>query len=106
MAENRTDDITPAGGDSAPEPAAPRQLERRCPRLGGLVDFTYCRTPADGDLPCGKVFDCWWEAFDVVGYFRRELDPEQFDRLAALRPKPKITSILEIVEQAKKRLND
>jgi hypothetical protein len=23
-----------------------------------------------GENPCFKLFDCWWERFDVVAYFR------------------------------------
>jgi len=79
-------------------------LQRRCPRLGGPVEFSYCRTMGDNGLPCWKVFDCWWEMFDVVAYFKGRLDDETFEKIATARPKPKVTSILEIVEQAQKRV--
>ena len=78
-------------------------LERRCPRLGGAVTFSYCRCVDDNGKPCWKVFDCWWEVFDVVAYFKSRLDKASFEKIASTRPKPKITSILEMVEQAKKR---
>ncbi|MCF8081409.1 MAG: hypothetical protein K9K88_19195 [Desulfobacterales bacterium] len=87
-------------------PAAHDHLTRRCPRLGGMVDFCYCRTLGEDGLPCFKVLDCWWETFDVVGFFRRNLSESDFQRIAAARPKPKITSILEIVEEAKRRLEE
>ncbi len=79
------------------------QLERRCPRLGGPVTFRYCRTSGDDDLPCWKVMDCWWEYFDVVAYWKRNLAEEQFTRLVNTKPKPKVTSLVELIEKAKRR---
>jgi hypothetical protein len=84
----------------------PDPLQRRCPRLGGTVHFAYCRRQGEDGLPCFKVFDCWWEVFDVVGFLRSRLDAADFQRIASARPKPKIASILEIVEEAKKRLEE
>ena len=84
----------------------PDYLSRRCPRLGGMVDFGYCRTLGQNGLPCVKVLDCWWETFDVVGFFRRNLSDADFQKIAVARPKPKITSILELVEEARKRLDE
>ncbi|MBW1840706.1 MAG: hypothetical protein JRF27_04315 [Deltaproteobacteria bacterium] len=78
-------------------------LVRRCPRLGGPVSFQYCRTCGDNDLPCWKTFDCWWEYFDVVAYLKKNLDEDTFNRLAATKAKPKVTSLVELIEQAKKR---
>jgi hypothetical protein len=49
------------------------------------------------------VFDCWWERFDVVGYMKISLSTEQFQHLTQSRSKPKIGSILELIEQAKRR---
>jgi hypothetical protein len=79
------------------------QLIRRCPRLGGPVSFQYCRACSDDGLPCWKTFDCWWEYFDVVAYLKKNLSEENFNRLAGKEPKPKITSLIELIEQAKKR---
>jgi hypothetical protein len=79
------------------------ELERRCPRLGGPVTFAYCRCGDTGDEPCFKIFDCWWERFDVVSVMRRRLSPEAFERLCQSRPAPKITSLLDVIAQAKAR---
>lgn len=87
-------------------PTTPDHLTRRCPRLGGMVEFGYCRILGEDGLPCVKVLDCWWETFDVVGFFRRNLSESDFQKIAAARPKPKIASILEIVEEAKRRLEE
>lgn len=80
------------------------QLERRCPRLGSAVNFEYCTACGDENLPCFKVFDCWWEHFDVVAYLKERLSEEQFDRLAKSKPKPKVSSLVDLIEQAKKRI--
>lgn len=80
-----------------------KQLERRCPRLGSQVSFEYCRECGEGDLPCFKVIDCWWEIFDVVAFFQNQLSNDEFNRLVQLKPKPKVTSLIEMIEQAKKR---
>ena len=79
------------------------QLERRCPKLGSPVSFKYCRVLMDQEQPCNKVFDCWWEIFDVEGYLRGLLSVEAFDELVKCRPKPKILSIVEMIQEAKKR---
>jgi len=78
-------------------------LERRCPRLGGQVTFHYCRQCGDNDLPCWKAIDCWWEYFDIMTFFKKNLSEDQFNQLVTLRPKPKVTSLIEMIEQAKKR---
>ncbi|MBW2602949.1 MAG: hypothetical protein JRE28_01360 [Deltaproteobacteria bacterium] len=81
------------------------QIERRCPRLGGSVSFAYCKTSGDDHSVCWKIFDCWWECFDVVGYLQKTLPEDQFKRLADSKPKQKIVSLVELVEQAKKRVS-
>ncbi len=43
--------------------------------LGHDVDFAYCRAPA-APLPCRRIFDCWWEAFDVERFVRRHFSEE------------------------------
>lgn len=75
------------------------QLQRRCPRLGGQVEFSYCRTCEDQDGPCFKIFDCWWEFFDVVTYMRKQLPKEQFDKLAHKKTKAKVVSIVEMIRE-------
>jgi hypothetical protein len=81
------------------------QLERRCPRLGGPVPFEYCRTSGDDHSICWKILDCWWECVDVVGYLKKSLPEDKFEKLANTKPKPKIVSLVELIEQAKKRIS-
>lgn len=81
-------------------------LERRCPRLGGSVSFGYCRTCGENDSACWKIFDCWWEHFDVVGHLKHFLSEDQFNRITSARPKPKVVSLVEFIEQAQKRVEN
>ena len=78
-------------------------IERRCPRLGGPVTFGYCRIAARHQAPCFKIFDCWWERFDVVGYFRQRLSKEAFDRLRNAQPQDKTTTLVELIRRARQR---
>jgi hypothetical protein len=82
---------------------AKNALERRCPRLGGPVTFQYCKECGEDDLPCFKVLDCWWEAFDAVAYFKACLSEDQMNRLIHAKPKPKISSLIDLIRQAKKQ---
>jgi hypothetical protein len=79
-------------------------LEMRCPRLGSAVHFGYCRTCGQEKAPCFKVLDCWWERFDVAGYFRQRLGAEAFQRLAAAPPPDKVASLVDLIHQARQRL--
>ncbi len=53
--------------------------------------------------PCFKTLDCWYEHFEVEQYLRKELPPEQWEKTFSGPPKPKMLSLLEMIEQAKKR---
>ncbi|MDM8551167.1 hypothetical protein QUF72_13870 [Desulfobacterales bacterium HSG2] len=77
-------------------------LERRCPRLGGPVSFQYCETCGDEELPCFKIFDCWWEYFDVTAYLQEKLAEDQFNKLVHSKPKPKVASLVDLIKQARK----
>lgn len=65
------------------------------------MTFEYCRT-AGGELPCRRMFDCWWEIFDVEGWARTHLTEEQLAQLTA-PPKPKAVSLYELIQQAQQR---
>ena len=79
-------------------------MERRCPRLGGDVTFNYCKSCEQGQTPCFKVLDCWWERFDVVAYMKGCLSTEAFNRIAQHRPTPdKVTSLVDLIRQAQER---
>ena len=78
------------------------ELEMRCPRLGGPVNFGYCRREGRNDQPCFKILDCWWQRFDVAAYLESRLPREVFEALRQHRPQAKITSLIDLVTEAQK----
>lgn len=79
------------------------RLSRRCPRLGGLIEFNYCLNSQESTLPCFKIFDCWWEYFDITTYLTQVLPEKTLQQLMHIKPKPKVQSIVELIDQAQKR---
>jgi hypothetical protein len=77
-------------------------LEIRCPRLGGEVTFSYCKKEG-GDLPCPRTIACWQPYFAVEAYLKDKLTRAQWDRCFNQEPKDKMTTLIEIIEAAKKR---
>jgi len=74
---------------------------RRCPVLGHDVAFSYCRAPGS-NLPCRRIFDCWWETFDIEGFVRRHYDDADIEKILA--PKDhKMVTLVELIEKAKQR---
>jgi hypothetical protein len=73
----------------------------RCPRLGHMIDFAYCRHER-GDLPCFKTLDCWHEHFSVAELLRRELTTEQWQEAFCGAVKPKLVSLMELIQAARK----
>ncbi|MFO7570474.1 MAG: hypothetical protein R6W75_11810 [Smithellaceae bacterium] len=74
----------------------------RCPKLGDEMTFAYCLHEA-GDLPCARIITCWQMVFDVEALLRERLDFADRERFACARPKDKVTSLLEIIEKAKRQ---
>jgi hypothetical protein len=72
----------------------------RCRRLGHDVTFGYCRMQEGASL-CPLILDCWWEVFDVAAFFREHLEPAEFEKLARRGFRSKVTSLLDLVEQAR-----
>ena len=73
----------------------------RCPKLGDELTFAYCLTEA-GDLPCTRVISCWQSAFDAAMLLKKLLSPDEWERFTCTQPKDKVTSLIEIIERAKK----
>jgi hypothetical protein len=72
---------------------------QRCPMLGHEVQFSYCRTTG-GSSPCRKIFDCWWQTFDITKFMEECYTKEQLAEITS-PPKPKMLSLFELIEQAK-----
>ena len=76
---------------------------RRCPRLGHDLSFSYCRKPGD-EIPCPKIFDCWWESFDIKA-FMEENYPDDIIKQVNKPPELKTQSLLELIQEVEKRVN-
>lgn len=74
---------------------------RRCPMLGHEVSFAYCRQGGSGQ-PCRRVFDCWWETFDVEAFMRAQFGEETLQRMRAPR-QDKMVSLVELIQRAQQR---
>ena len=73
----------------------------RCPRVGGDVNFLYCRSE-NNMFPCGWIVGCWQKKIDINGFLEEHYTREELDRIFA-PPKHKVESLLNMIEQAKKR---
>ena len=67
--------------------------------MGHHLTFAYCRKPASAQ-PCQKIFDCWFKTFDAEQFMKEHFTDEQI-KAFLVPPKPKITSLIELIQQAK-----
>ena len=74
----------------------------RCSKLGHQVHFSYCRRENFG-LPCARILTCWHPFFSVEDYLRQELTDEEWQDAIEKPVKPKVLSLVELIEQAQKR---
>ena len=77
-------------------------FEIRCRKLGHQIRFSYCRRENNG-LPCFKTLDCWYPFFPVEEFLRQQLSPEEFAEAFDKPQKPKVLSLVELIEQAQKK---
>jgi hypothetical protein len=69
-----------------------------CPMLGHEVPFSYCRKGAVGQ-PCRKIFDCWFQSFDIEQFIREHYTEDQIHAFLS-PPKPKMATLLELIRNA------
>ena len=74
----------------------------RCPRLGHQIHFSYCRQENLG-TPCGKTLDCWYPYFPVAEYLRQELSDADWQDAFEKPVKPKLVSLVDMLEEIKKK---
>jgi len=79
------------------------EKETYCRKLGHFIKFNYCRKEkADKkELPCAKILDCWFEKIPVHDFINENYLKNDIAYIFQ-SSKPKITSILELIEKAKK----
>jgi len=92
MSENNDDQPTVEAYDELQNP--------RCPRLGDVVTFGYCRAEDHGQ-PCRKTVFCWGHRFDVVKYLRVHFGADVLDRMDAAPPDKRV-SLVDLIERAKR----
>ena len=74
--------------------------ELYCRKLGHKLSFKYCRIEK-GDLPCSSIRNCWFEKIDVDNFLSANYSKD--DQEIVFKPSsPKVYSILDIIEKAKK----
>ena len=78
----------------------------RCPRVGGEVNFRFCRSE-HAMLPCRWIVGCWHTYMEINTFLEDHYSKEESDRIFA-SPKPKIQSLVGLIEKAKevKKKND
>ena len=70
-----------------------------CRMLGHDVPFSYCRTGATGQ-PCRKIFDCWFQKFDIVGFMKEHYSEDEIEAIQQ-PPKNRMMTLVELIEKAK-----
>jgi len=53
--------------------------------------------------PCFKIIDCWYDYFMIEDFLRKELKPDEWERIFNQPPKQKVLTLVELIEEAKKR---
>ena len=74
----------------------------RCRKLGHQIHFSYCRCENSG-LPCFKTLDCWYPFFPIEDFLRGELTEKEWHEAFAKPLKPKVLSLVELIEQAQEK---
>jgi hypothetical protein len=72
----------------------------RCPRIGGDANFLFCRTE-NNMLPCRWIVGCWKERMEIQTFLEDHYTDEELEQIFT-PPGPKIESLLNLVEKAKK----
>lgn len=79
--------------------------EIRCPKLGSPVKFAYCEIENTGK-PCLKSISCWTPYFDVTSVVSEKLGKENLDTYFGSEPKPKVVTLIELIEKARQTVKD
>jgi len=77
----------------------------RCPRLGDEIAFSYCMQES-GALPCSRIISCWSPVFDVARFLHKNMSDQDWQKFNNALPKDKVTSLIEIIEAAKRKNED
>jgi hypothetical protein len=75
----------------------------RCPRIGGEVSFLFCRTE-NNMLPCRWIAGCWKGLIEIQTFLEAHYIQKELEQIF-IPPKPKVESLVNLVEKAKKANN-
>jgi hypothetical protein len=76
------------------------EQEIYCRKLGHFLTFDYCRQEHQA-MPCAKIRDCWFGRIDIDQFLADHYSEKELTSVEK-RTQPKIFTILELIEQAKK----
>jgi len=71
----------------------------RCPRIGGDVNFLFCRTE-NNMLPCRWIAGCWKERMEIQTFLEDHYTDDEVEQIFT-PPKSKIESLVNLVEKTK-----
>jgi hypothetical protein len=72
----------------------------RCPRIGGDVNFLFCRTE-NNLFPCRWIVGCWQTRIDIRKFLDEHYSEEERKK-SLTSSKSKLVSLVEIIEKVKK----
>ena len=75
-----------------------------CRRLGHHLTFKYCRTERGGG-PCSKILDCWFEKLPIEEFINTNYSEAEIAAITAV-PRPKVATLFDLIEKAKKRTGE
>jgi hypothetical protein len=76
-------------------------LDVYCKKLGHPVPFSYCRAPGSA-VYCSHIKDCWFSKIpDIKNYIGEHFTAEEIQQ-AEQPSAPKMLTLLELIEKAKK----
>lgn len=68
------------------------------------MTLAYCHHHAATPAPCERIRDCWWQQYDIQAYLKIHFSSEVIERLERATPQPKLASLLERIEAARRNL--
>jgi hypothetical protein len=72
-----------------------------CRMLGHDVTFSYCRNTTSSQ-PCRKIFDCWFERFDIDKFMRENYSEQQIKEILE-PPMPKMVFLAELIKKSQEK---
>ena len=71
-----------------------------CRKLGHHLRFKYCRTE-NGENPCRKIADCWFDKIPIGEFLRKNYSEEELGSILA-PSRDKAATLVELIERARK----